>query len=149
MGVPYSLDLRERIVAAVASGMSRRGAAKLYQVSYSAVINWVARSLQTGSPCEGVPSTNGRNRRKRLSFLAPKRVISTTVSAPANTASRDKSNTSSSGYITLLAALTPVRQIFKIPKKYNSLANRTLSRRKRFHDIRPQANRRARTNSDF
>ena len=50
MGVPYSLDLRERVVAAVASGMSRRGAAKLYRVSYSAVINWVARSLQTGSP---------------------------------------------------------------------------------------------------
>jgi transposase len=50
MGVPYSLNLRERVVAAVASGMSRRGAAKLYQVSYSAVINWVARSLQTGSP---------------------------------------------------------------------------------------------------
>ncbi len=50
MGVPYSLDLRERVVAAVASGMSWRCAAKLYQVSYSAVINWVSRSLQTGSP---------------------------------------------------------------------------------------------------
>jgi transposase len=50
MGVPYSLDLRERVVSAVASGMSRRGAAKLYQVSYAAVIRWVARSKQTGSP---------------------------------------------------------------------------------------------------
>jgi transposase len=50
MGVPYSLDLRERVVSAVASGMSRRGAAKQYQVSYSAVINWVTRSVQTGSP---------------------------------------------------------------------------------------------------
>src|ERR1700731_1484735 len=30
--------------------MSRRGAAKLYKVSYSAAINWVARSSQTGSP---------------------------------------------------------------------------------------------------
>jgi len=50
MGVPYSLDLRERVVGAVESGMSRRGAAKLYQVSYAAVIRWVARSKQTGSP---------------------------------------------------------------------------------------------------
>jgi transposase len=49
MGVPYSLDLRERVVAAVAAGMSRRGAAKLYQVSYAAVIRWVTRSKQTGS----------------------------------------------------------------------------------------------------
>jgi transposase len=49
MGVPYSLDLRERVVSAVASGMSRRGAAKLYQVSYAAVIRWVSRSKQTGS----------------------------------------------------------------------------------------------------
>jgi transposase len=50
MPSPYSLDLRERVVAAVASGMSRRAAAKLYEVSYSAVINWVTRSKQTGSP---------------------------------------------------------------------------------------------------
>ena len=50
MGVPYSLDLRERVVGAVESGMSRRGAAKLYEVSYAAVIRWVARSKQTGSP---------------------------------------------------------------------------------------------------
>jgi transposase len=50
MGVPYSLDLRERVVASVASGMSRRGAAKLYHVSYAAVIRWVTRSRQTGSP---------------------------------------------------------------------------------------------------
>ena len=50
MGSPYSLDLRERVVGAVESGMSRRGAAKLYEVSYAAVIRWVARSKQTGSP---------------------------------------------------------------------------------------------------
>ena len=50
MGIPYSLDLRERVVGAVESGMSRRGAAKLYEVSYAAVIRWVARSKQTGSP---------------------------------------------------------------------------------------------------
>ncbi len=51
MVVPYTLDLRERVVASsVASGMSRHGAAKLYQVSYAAVIRWVTRSKQTGNP---------------------------------------------------------------------------------------------------
>lgn len=50
MPSPFSLDLRERVVAAVVSGMSRRAAAKLYQVSYAAVIRWVTRSKQTGNP---------------------------------------------------------------------------------------------------
>jgi transposase len=49
MPTPYSLDLRERVIMAVASGMSRRAAAKSYQVSYAAVIRWVTRSKQTGS----------------------------------------------------------------------------------------------------
>ena len=49
MGVPYSLDLRERVVAAVASGMSRRGAAKLYKVSYLTVINGRALSVANGA----------------------------------------------------------------------------------------------------
>jgi transposase len=35
MGRPYSLDLRERVVSAVASGMSREAASKRYGVSYS------------------------------------------------------------------------------------------------------------------
>ena len=50
MGAPYSLDLRARVVAAVASGMSRRGAAERYQVSVSTAIRWVTRAEKTGSP---------------------------------------------------------------------------------------------------
>ena len=50
MGAPYSLDLRERVVAAVASGMSRRAAADHYQVSISTAIRWVSRAEQSGSP---------------------------------------------------------------------------------------------------
>jgi len=50
MGAPYSLDLRERVVSAVASGMSRRAAADCYQVSISSAIRWTARAGQTGSP---------------------------------------------------------------------------------------------------
>jgi transposase len=50
MGRPYSLDLRERVVAAVASGMSRRAAAEHYQVSESTAIRWAERTERTGSP---------------------------------------------------------------------------------------------------
>ena len=50
MGAPYSLDLRERVVAAVAGGMSRAAAAAHYQVSRSSAIRWTQREAVTGSP---------------------------------------------------------------------------------------------------
>ena len=50
MGAPYSLDLRERVVAAVAGGMSRRGAAERFGVSVSTAIRWTRRMRETGSP---------------------------------------------------------------------------------------------------
>jgi transposase len=50
MAAPYSLDLRERVVAAVASGMSRAQAAAHYQVSHSSAIRWTKRQAETGSP---------------------------------------------------------------------------------------------------
>ena len=50
MAAPYSLDLRERVVAAVASGMSRARAAAHYQVSHSSAIRWTKRQAETGSP---------------------------------------------------------------------------------------------------
>lgn len=50
MGAPYSLDLRERVVAAVAGGMSRMAAAAHYQVSRSSAIRWTQRKAETGSP---------------------------------------------------------------------------------------------------
>jgi transposase len=50
MAAPYSLDLRERVVAAVAAGVSRKRAAAHYQVSHSSVIRWTRRLAETGSP---------------------------------------------------------------------------------------------------
>ena len=50
MGAPYSLDLRQRAVAAVADGMSCLEAAEHYQVSHSSVIRWTKRQAETGSP---------------------------------------------------------------------------------------------------
>ena len=50
MAAPYSLDLRERVVAAVAAGVSRKQAAAHYQVSHSSAIRWTKREAETGSP---------------------------------------------------------------------------------------------------
>jgi transposase len=50
MAAPYSLDLRKRVVAAVAAGMSRKQAATHYQVSHSSAIRWTRRLAETGSP---------------------------------------------------------------------------------------------------
>lgn len=50
MGRPYSLDLRERVVAAVHGGMSCEAAAEHYDVSQSSAIRWVRRTRETGSP---------------------------------------------------------------------------------------------------
>jgi transposase len=54
MGKPYSMDLRERVVAAVKSGgMSCNRAAKQFGVAVSTAINWVRRLGETGSVAPG------------------------------------------------------------------------------------------------
>ncbi len=45
-----SLDLRERAVAAVSGGMSRRQAAERFGVSAASAIRWCQRQSETGSP---------------------------------------------------------------------------------------------------
>ena len=49
MGAARSVDLRERVVAEVAAGMSRRQAAARFRVSISSAIRWVELQDQTGS----------------------------------------------------------------------------------------------------
>lgn len=49
MGKPLSLDLRSRLVAAVAGGMSRRGAAERFGVSAASAVRWVTAVRTTGS----------------------------------------------------------------------------------------------------
>lgn len=48
MGKAHSDDLRERVVAAVAVGMSRHQAAARFQVGVSSAIRWVTLKAQTG-----------------------------------------------------------------------------------------------------
>jgi transposase len=54
MGRPYSLDLRERVVAAVEKGgLSCNRAAAQFGLGISTVINWVRRLRETGSVAPG------------------------------------------------------------------------------------------------
>jgi transposase len=54
MAGPYSQDLRDRVIAAVAQGgMSRRGAAARFGISESVAIKWVERFERTGLRTHG------------------------------------------------------------------------------------------------
>lgn len=54
MARPYSLDLRERVVAAVnEGGLSRRQAAAHFGVAISTAIKWIDRHARTGSVAPG------------------------------------------------------------------------------------------------
>ena len=54
MAKPYSMDLRERVVAAVEEeGLSRHEAASRFGVAASTAIKWVQRFRKTGSPAPG------------------------------------------------------------------------------------------------
>ena len=50
MARAYSLDLRERVVAAVASGQSCRLVAKTFMVSVASDVKWSQRQRAVGSP---------------------------------------------------------------------------------------------------
>jgi len=68
MSKPYSMDLRERVVAAVETGgMSRRQAAAHFGVSYSAAIAWVDR-LRTTRPGSRKQANNSDLQRSTANF---------------------------------------------------------------------------------
>ena len=50
---PYSNDLRERVVAAVAAGQSCRVAADRFDIAVSSVVKWSQRYRSTGSVAPG------------------------------------------------------------------------------------------------
>ena len=54
MAKPYSMDLRERAVAAVLrEALSRHESATRFEVAPSTVVNWVRRFRQTGGVAPG------------------------------------------------------------------------------------------------
>ena len=69
MGKPMSVDLRQRVVAAVDAGMSRRKAAERFGVSISSAIRWTSRARRLGS-VRPEPQ-GGDTRSARIEAFAP------------------------------------------------------------------------------
>jgi transposase len=63
MSKALSVDLRERVVRAVAEGVSCRAAAGRFGVSASSAIRWCARLRATGSVVPGRPGGDRRSGR--------------------------------------------------------------------------------------
>lgn len=53
MGRPYSLDLRERVILSIQSGMSCHQAATQFRVAVSTAVKWAQRFRATGSAAPG------------------------------------------------------------------------------------------------
>ena len=75
MGAPYSLDLRERVVAAVAGGMTRAEAARRFEVSHSSVIRRTQQAAETGSPaaCRWAARSRSRWPMRRRGYAPARR----------------------------------------------------------------------------
>ena len=69
MGRAYSLDLRERVVAAVTAGQSCRAVASIFKISVASVVKWSQRQRATGTAA----SRRMGGHRKRL--LEPYRAL--------------------------------------------------------------------------
>ena len=63
MARSYSMDLRERVVGAIAGGLSRRKAALQFGVSASSAVKWMQKLGRTGS---AAPAAMGGDRRSKL-----------------------------------------------------------------------------------
>jgi transposase len=50
MARPYSLDLRERVVAAVVAGLTCREVAAMFSIGAATVVRWAKRAREIGSP---------------------------------------------------------------------------------------------------
>jgi transposase len=61
----YSNDLRERVVAIVEEGESRREAARLLNIGTSTAIRWIERWTKTGSVAEKPGTGHARSPLKR------------------------------------------------------------------------------------
>ena len=57
---PYSMDLRERVVAAVAAGQSCRAVARLFDLGPATLVRWVARQRSCGD-CAPRPMGGARH----------------------------------------------------------------------------------------
>jgi len=122
----YSLDLRERVVAAVAAGESCRAVAKTFQVSVSSVVKWSQRFRTSGSA-----AAKPRGRRQERS-LAPHRVwlLARLEAAPDTTLRTLVAELGGRGVVTSYGSVWRIVHDAGLSFKKNSVRQRAGSRRR-------------------
>lgn len=114
MSKALSVDLRERVVAAVGRGMSRRAAAERFGVSVSSAIRWCAQVRNTGSVAPG--PLGGDRRSGRIETHAPK-IFALLDRTPDITLAEIQSELARSGIPAALATLCRFFQRHRITRK--------------------------------
>jgi transposase len=82
MAEPLSMDLRERVVAAVKGGMSRRQAAGHFRVGVSSAVRWVVQAETTG---DLRPKPMGGDRRSAAIEAQAETILSLLAEQPDTT----------------------------------------------------------------
>ena len=114
MGRSLSLDLRERVVDAVARGMSCRRAAARFGVSASSAIRWVAQ-LRSGLAL--APKSQGGDRRSRRIETEAAFILSVVAQQPDVTLAELKGKLSERGMNVGIATLWRFFQRHRITLK--------------------------------
>ena len=102
MSKALSVDLRVRVVQAVAQGASCRAAAARFGVSVSSAIRWCARLRETGSVVPG--ALGGDRRSARIEAQAPL-ILQLVARTPDITLSELKATLAASGVVAGIATL--------------------------------------------
>jgi transposase len=123
---PYSLDLRERVVSAAASGASCRQVAKTFKVSVSSVVKWSQRFRATGS------AAAKRLGRRQERSLAPQRVwlLTRLAAAPDTTLRTLVAELGERGVVTSYGSVWRIVHDAGLSFKKNSVRQRAGSRRR-------------------
>jgi transposase len=114
MAAALSIDLRKRVVAAVAGGMSCREAAAHFRVGVSSAIRWVAQARETG---EVTPKPQGGDRRSQAIEAQAELILALIAAKPDSTLEELKAALAADGHTFSVSALSRFFQRRKITLK--------------------------------
>jgi transposase len=127
MARPYSLDLRERVVAAVATGRSCRAVAATYKVSVASVVKWSQRHRKTGS---AAARRMGGNRPRSVSDEERGWLLARLAAAPDLTLRALVAELGERGVVTSYGSVWRIVHEASISFKKNSVRHRAGSSRR-------------------
>ena len=103
MAASLSVDLRERVVAAIEGGMSRRRAAQQFRVGASSAVRWMAQASETG---DVAPKPQGGDRRSQAIEAQAGRILALMAARPDSTLEELRTALSGAGHRFSVSALS-------------------------------------------